>query len=175
MDILKQMIFRLEIIDLWKEIVEMDKYDLTEVWNGLDTVCEDVEKLLNKLSSMSGLPDELQQEINNLDISSISNLKHHIGKILDDRISRQSGNFTLHSPRQPFNFKWNDTFISGRSLVDMFTINPDATKEIKLCLECLNINKFTLYKIDSDKLDDESTKIKNETIKRFQNDFINCK
>lgn len=73
-----------EIIDLWKEIVEMDKYDLTEVWNGLDTVCEDVEKLLNKLSSMSGLPDELQQEINNLDISSISNLKHHIGKILDD-------------------------------------------------------------------------------------------
>lgn len=91
------------------------------------------------------------------------------------RISRQSGNFTLHSPRQPFNFKWNDTFISGRSLVDMFTINPDATKEIKLCLECLNINKFTLYKIDSDKLDDESTKIKNETIKRFQNDFINCK
>lgn len=33
---------------------------------------------------MSGLPDELQQEINNLDISSISNLKHHIGKILDD-------------------------------------------------------------------------------------------
>ena len=64
--------------------VEIDKYDLTSVWNGLDTVCEDVKKLLNKLSSMSGLPDELQQEINNLDISSISNLKHHIGKMLDD-------------------------------------------------------------------------------------------
>ena len=64
--------------------MEIDKYDLTSVWNGLDTVCEDMEKLLNKLSSMSGLPDELQQEINNLDISSISNLKHHIGKILDD-------------------------------------------------------------------------------------------
>ena len=64
--------------------MEIDKYDLTSVWNGLDTVCEDMEKLLNKLSSMSGLPDELHQEINNLDISSISNLKHHIGKILDD-------------------------------------------------------------------------------------------
>lgn len=64
--------------------MEIDKYDLTSVWNGLDTVCEDMEKLLNKLSSMSGLPDELQQEINNLDISSISNLKYHIGKILDD-------------------------------------------------------------------------------------------
>lgn len=86
------------------------------------------------------------------------------------RISRQSGNFTLHSSRQPLDFRWNNTLISGRQLVDMFTINPDATKEIKLCLECLNINKSTLYKIDSDKLDDESTKIKNEIVERFQDD-----
>lgn len=50
------------------------------------------------------------------------------------RISRQSGNFTLHSPRQPLNFKWNDTLISGRQLVDMFTINPDAAEEIKIYL-----------------------------------------
>lgn len=69
--------------------MEIDKYDLTEVWNGLDTVCEDMKKLLNKLSSMSGLPDELQQEINNLDISSISNLKHHIGKILDNIVIKE--------------------------------------------------------------------------------------
>ncbi len=62
----------------------VDKYDLTEVCNGLDTVCEDMEKLLKKLSSMTGLPEELKQEINNLDISSISNLKHHIGTILDN-------------------------------------------------------------------------------------------
>lgn len=63
---------------------EIDKYDLTSVWNGLDTVCEDMEKLLNKLSLMDGLPDELKQEIKNLDMFSISNLKHHIGMILDD-------------------------------------------------------------------------------------------
>ena len=91
------------------------------------------------------------------------------------RISRQSGNFTLHSPIQPLNFEWNNTLISGRQLVEKLTINPDATKEIKLCLECLNINKSTVYKIDNDKLDNESVKIKNETIKRFQNDLINYK
>lgn len=64
--------------------MEIDKYDLIEAWNGLDTVCEDIEKLIKKISSRTGVPDELQQEINNLDISSISNLKHHIRKILDD-------------------------------------------------------------------------------------------
>ena len=46
------------------------------------------------------------------------------------RISRQSGNFTLHCPRQPLNFKWYKTLISGRRLVDMFTINPDVTKKL---------------------------------------------
>lgn len=43
-----------------------------------------MEKLLKKLSSMNDLPEELKQEINNLDISSILNLKQHIGMILDD-------------------------------------------------------------------------------------------
>ena len=57
---------------------------MKDKWNGLDTVCEDIEKLIKKISSRTGVPDELQQEINNLDISSISNLKHHIRKILDD-------------------------------------------------------------------------------------------
>ena len=61
----------------------IDKYDLTEVWNGLDSVYVDIEKLLKKLSSMNELPEELKQEINNFDTSSISNLKHHIGTILD--------------------------------------------------------------------------------------------
>lgn len=61
----------------------IDKYDLTEVWNGLDTVYVDMEKLLKKLSSMNELPEELKQEINNFDTSLISNLKHHIGTILD--------------------------------------------------------------------------------------------
>lgn len=63
---------------------EIDRYDLMEVWNGLDTVCEDMEKLLKRLSSRTGLPEELKQEINNLDMSSILNLKHHIGTILDN-------------------------------------------------------------------------------------------
>lgn len=62
----------------------IDKYDLTEVWNDLDTVCEEYGKIIKKLSSMNDLPEELKQEINNLDISSILNLKQHIGKILDD-------------------------------------------------------------------------------------------
>lgn len=62
----------------------IDKYDLTEVWNSLDTVYGDMEKLLKNLSSMNELPEELKQEINNFDISSISNLKHHIETVLDN-------------------------------------------------------------------------------------------
>ncbi len=52
---------------------DIDRYDLTEVWNGLDTAYEDMEKLLKKLSSMNGLPDELKQEVKNFDLSSILN------------------------------------------------------------------------------------------------------
>lgn len=53
------------------------------VWNDLDEAYERMERSLEKLSSMSNLPDELEQEINNFDISAISSLKQHVEILLD--------------------------------------------------------------------------------------------
>ena len=39
-----------------------------EVWNDLDKAYECMERSLDKLSSMSNLSDEFEQEINNFDI-----------------------------------------------------------------------------------------------------------
>lgn len=83
------------------------------------------------------------------------------------RISRQSGNFTLHSPIQPLNYHWNDIEINKKKLADKLTINPRAVKELALILECLNINQVTLYKIDCETLDDECKKIKSEVYGTF--------
>ena len=43
-----------------------------------------MEKSLEKLSLMSNLSDELEQEINNFDISAISSLKQHVEMLLDE-------------------------------------------------------------------------------------------
>lgn len=40
-----------------------------EVWNDLDEAYERTERSLEKLSVMSNLSDELEQEMNNFDIS----------------------------------------------------------------------------------------------------------
>ncbi len=58
--------------------VNKTKNRLMEVWNDLDEAYERMERSLEKLSSMSNLSDELEQEINNFDISSISSLKQHV-------------------------------------------------------------------------------------------------
>lgn len=54
------------------------------VWNDLDEAYERIEKSLEKLSSMSNLPDELEQEMNNFDISAISSMKQHMEMLLGD-------------------------------------------------------------------------------------------
>lgn len=59
---------------------------LMEVWNDLDEAYERMERSLEKLSSMSNLPDELEQEINNFDISAISSLKQHVEMLLGDEV-----------------------------------------------------------------------------------------
>lgn len=53
-----------------------------EVWNDLDEAYERMERSLEKLSSMSNLSDELEQEINNFDIFAISSLKQHVKMLL---------------------------------------------------------------------------------------------
>lgn len=55
---------------------------LMEVWNDLDKAYEYMERSLEKLSSMSNLSGELEQEINNFDISAISSLKQHVEMLL---------------------------------------------------------------------------------------------
>lgn len=48
--------------------VNRTKNRLMEVWNDLDKAYECMERSLDKLSSMSNLSDEFEQEINNFDI-----------------------------------------------------------------------------------------------------------
>ena len=63
--------------------VNKTKSRLMEVWNDLDEVYERMERSLEKLSAMRNLSDELEQEINNFDISAISSLKQHVEMLLD--------------------------------------------------------------------------------------------
>lgn len=62
------------------------KNRLMEVWNDLDEAYECMERSLRKLSSMSNLSNELEQEINNFDISAISSLKQHVEMLLGDEV-----------------------------------------------------------------------------------------
>lgn len=64
--------------------VNKTKNRLMEVWNDLDEAYECMESSLEKLSSMSNLSNEFEQEINNFDISAISSLKQHVEIMLDD-------------------------------------------------------------------------------------------
>lgn len=64
--------------------VNKTKNRLMEVWNDLDEAYGRMERSLEKLSSMSNLPDEFEREINNFDISAISSLKQHVEFLLDE-------------------------------------------------------------------------------------------
>lgn len=64
--------------------INKTKNRLMEVWNDLDEAYECMERSLDKLSSMSNLLDELEQEINNFDISAISSLKQHVEMLIGD-------------------------------------------------------------------------------------------
>lgn len=56
--------------------INKTKNRLMEVRNDLDEAYDHMERSLEKLSLMSNLSDEFEQEINNFDISAISSLKH---------------------------------------------------------------------------------------------------
>ena len=64
--------------------INQTKGRLMEVWNDLDEAYDRMEKSLEKLSLMSNLSDELEQEINNINISAISSLKQHVEMLLDE-------------------------------------------------------------------------------------------
>lgn len=85
------------------------------------------------------------------------------------RISRQSGNFTLHSAIQPLSYEWYNTTIQEEKFADKILIQPDSVEQMKESLSVLNINKDTIYKMDSDKLDDECSRIKKQAQELFGN------
>lgn len=88
------------------------------------------------------------------------------------RISRQSGNFTLHSSIQPLNYRWNDITIDDEKFADSITINPDAVNELREDLTILSINRKTLYKVDNNRLDDESKLLKDISLNEFHKSLM---
>lgn len=66
--------------------VNKTKNRLMEVWNDLDRAYECLERSLERISSMSNLSDELEQEMNNFDISAISSLKQHVEMLLGNEV-----------------------------------------------------------------------------------------
>lgn len=87
------------------------------------------------------------------------------------RICRQSGKFTLHGALGPLNFSWNDIAIGDEKLVDAIKINPEAVKEIEEYLAVLNINKKSIYRDVSTKLDNICNEIKEQELKIFKNNI----
>lgn len=72
-------------IDELEKLIRVNKTmnNLQAIWNDLDSAYENMEKAIEKMSAMIGLPDELEQEINNFDISAISSLKQHVESMMD--------------------------------------------------------------------------------------------
>lgn len=64
--------------------INKTKNRLMDVWNDLDEAYERMERSLEKLSEMSNLSDEIEQEMNNFDISAISSLKQYVEIMLGD-------------------------------------------------------------------------------------------
>lgn len=64
--------------------VNKTKVNLMDIWNDLDGAFERMERSLEKLSSMSSLPDDLLSELERFDISAISSIKEHVEILLDE-------------------------------------------------------------------------------------------
>lgn len=59
--------------------------NLQNVWDRLDTAYENMEKAFEMINSMSGIPDELSDEVDRFDMSAISSLKEHIEMIIEEK------------------------------------------------------------------------------------------
>ena len=56
---------------------------LEKIWDRLDNAYEDMESAFEMLETMDDIPEELQREIDNFDLSAISSLKQHVEKIIE--------------------------------------------------------------------------------------------
>lgn len=59
--------------------------NLQNVWDRLDAAYENMEKAFEMINSMSGIPDELSDEVDRFDMSAISSLKEHIEMIMEEK------------------------------------------------------------------------------------------
>lgn len=56
---------------------------LEKIWDRLDNAYEDMESAFEMLETMDDIPEELQREIDNFDLSAISSLKQHVEMLID--------------------------------------------------------------------------------------------
>lgn len=59
--------------------------NLQKVWDRLDAAYENMEKAFEMINSMSGISDELSDEVDRFDMSAISSLKEHIEMIMEEK------------------------------------------------------------------------------------------
>lgn len=59
--------------------------NLQNVWDRLDAAYENMEKAFEMINSMSGISDELSDEVDRFDMSAISSLKEHIEMIMEEK------------------------------------------------------------------------------------------
>lgn len=56
--------------------------NLQSVWNNLDLAYEHMERAIEDLSQMTGLPDELEKMIGQYDLSGISMIKQEVEELM---------------------------------------------------------------------------------------------
>lgn len=56
--------------------------NLQSVWNNLDLAYEHMERTIEDLSQMTGLPDELEKMIRQYDLSEISMIKQEVEELM---------------------------------------------------------------------------------------------
>ena len=56
---------------------------MEKIWNRLDNAYEDMESAFEILETIDDIPEELQREIDNFDLSAISSLKQHVEMLID--------------------------------------------------------------------------------------------
>ena len=62
--------------------VNKTQNNLNSVWNNLDLAYEHMERAINDLASMTGLPAELDRMVEQYDLSEISMLKQEVEELM---------------------------------------------------------------------------------------------
>lgn len=63
--------------------INKTKNNLDTVWNNLDLAYEHMERAIEDLLQMTGLPDELKRIVEQYDLSEISIMKQEVEELMD--------------------------------------------------------------------------------------------